>query len=394
MVEDNTKEPVAKTESKGASVPAGKRTRVTDEEGRLRLKDLELSSCLWLAPLAGYTNLPFRLVVRELGGVGLAVTEMVNARSLLERRPKALQLIQTRPEDQPLAVQLFGAVVEEVCEAARWVEDQGYLVVDLNMGCPVPKVCKTGAGAALLRDEDRAVRLAEAVVRAVQIPVTVKMRLGWDPQHITAPELARRFEEVGVAAVVVHGRTWEQGFSGTVHLEGIAAVVASTRRMPVIGNGDVVSPLHAKRMLEETGCDGVAIGRGAFYNPWIFPQTLHYLRTGELLPEPSFEERVRIMRRHLDLMVEVYGEERGCVMFRKIASWYARGFGPAAEFRRRVSTLKRREEFDQILEEYRKWRSRFCDAKGELLPRYRPKLGMETGWEKELQVPQGPVDWG
>ncbi len=364
-----------------------------------RLGTLTLESSLFLSPLAGYTNLPMRLVIRALGGLGLATTDLVNARSLLERHPRALQLIETRPADRPLAVQLFGSVPEEMRDAAALIESLGYAAVDINMGCPVHKVCRVGGGAAMLTDLERTARLVAGMVNAVRIPVTAKMRLGWDDENLTAPELARALEDVGVAAVFVHGRTRAQGFSGRVNLAGIRAVVRAVRRIPVIGNGDVTTPQAARQMLEETGCAGVSVGRGAFYNPWIFAHTRHYLDTGELLPEPGFEERVALMRRHLDLMVEVFGEEHGCRQFRKVAPWYARRFGPAAEFKRRVSRLASRAEFEEILAEYRNWRTQFLDDQGRLLPRFQPaplaeQLGGETKAEpRELPVPRGPVEY-
>lgn len=338
----------------------------------MRIGSLTLSTNLSLAPLAGYTSLPFRRVVRALGGLGLATTELVNARSLLERRPKALELIQSHPEDTPLAGQLFGSVPEEMRDAALALEARGVAAIDLNMGCPAPKVCRSGGGSALLSDPDRAVAVARAVVRAVRVPVTAKMRLGWDAAHVTAPELARALEEVGVAAVFVHGRTRDQGFAGPVSLAGIRAVVQAVRAIPVVGNGDVTTPEAARRMLEETGCAGVSIGRGAFYDPWIFRRTWHYLQTGESLPEPTFEERVAVMCRHLDLMIEVFGEEHGCRLFRKIAPWYARQFGPCRHFNQQVVHLSSRDQFHEILADYRRYRQRFLDERGALLPRYRP----------------------
>lgn len=359
----------------------------------MRIGDVQLETNLWLAPLAGYTNLPFRLTVRELGGLGLATTDLINARSLLERRPKALQLAATCPEDRPLAIQLFGAVPEEMRDAAQLAEELGAAVVDINMGCPVRKVCRVGGGSAMMADIARTAALVRTVVDAVRVPVTVKMRLGWDEANITAPDLARALEEAGVAAVCVHGRTRAQGFRGRVTLEGIRAVVAAVRAIPVIGNGDVTTPEAARVMLERTGCAGVSIGRGAFYNPWIFRQTAHYLATGELLPEPSFEERVRVMRRHLDRMVEVFGEEVGCRMFRKVAPWYARRFGPANYFNQRVVHLSRREEFDLLLADYLRWRERFLDEKGELKPAYRPKP-LEASFLREGEEPEEPLERG
>src|SRR5438045_498514 len=265
----------------------------------MRIGRLQLESNLFLSPLAGYTNLPFRLTLRELGGLDLATTDLVNARSLLEKNPKAFKLIETRPADKPLAVQLFGSVPEEMRDAAQYLESIGVASVDINMGCPVRKVCRVGGGSAMMTELDKTAALVRGMVEAVEIPVTAKMRLGWDEENLTAPDLARTLEGVGVAAIFVHGRTRQQGFSGTINLAGIRAVVEAVKSIPVIGNGDVTTPEAAKMMLEQTGCAGVSIGRGAFYNPWIFQHTLHYLETGELLPEPKFEERVRVMRRHL-----------------------------------------------------------------------------------------------
>ena len=365
----------------------------------MRFGPLNLTSNLFLSPLAGYTNLPFRLTVRELGGLGLATTDLVNARSLLERREKALKLIETCPGDQPLAVQLFGAKPEEMRDAALYLESLGIASVDINMGCPVRKVCRVGGGSAMMTELEKTAALVRGMVEAVKIPVTAKMRLGWDDQNLTAPDLARALEDVGVAAIFVHGRTREQGFGGTVNLAGIRAVVAAVKSLPVVGNGDITTPQAAKRMLDDTGCAGVSIGRGAFYNPWVFQHTLHYLRTGELLPEPDFEERVRVMGRHLERMVEVFGEEHGCRMFRKVAPWYAKRFGPANEFNKRVVRLSSRAEFDEILGQYRAWRAQFLDERGELKPRFRPaplvaSFMAEPGTEHSgrIPVPKGPVE--
>src|SRR6266700_993400 len=336
----------------------------------MRIGSLSLESPLFLSPLAGYTNLPFRLAVREVGGVGLATTDLVNARSLLEKNPKALKLIETSAEDRPLAVQLFGSVPEEMRDAAAYLASIGVASVDINMGCPVRKVCKIGGGSAMMTELDKTARLVKGMVEAVKIPVTAKMRLGWDEENLTAPDLARALEDVGVAAIFIHGRTRQQGFAGTINLAGIRAVVAAMRAIPVIGNGDVTTPEAAKKMLEDTGCAGVSIGRGAFYNPWIFQHTLNYFKTGELLPEPTFEERVRVMCRHLDLMVEVFGEEHGCRMFRKVGPWYARRFGPANEFNKRVVQICSKAEFHDVLENYLDWRRQFLDEEGKLKPKF------------------------
>jgi tRNA-dihydrouridine synthase B len=365
----------------------------------MRFGALNLSSNLFLSPLAGYTNLPFRLTVRELGGLGLATTDLVNARSLLERNPRALKLIETCGADSPLSVQLFGSVAEEMRDAAVYLEARGVASVDINMGCPVRKVCRVGGGSAMMTELEKTARLVQTIVEAVKIPVTAKMRLGWDDQNLTAPDLARALETAGVSAVFVHGRTRAQGFSGVVNLAGIRAVVQAVRQIPVIGNGDVTNPVAAKVMLEETGCAGISIGRGAFYNPWIFQHTLHYLRTGELLPEPGFAERVGVMCRHLDLMVQVFGDGPGCRMFRKVAPWYAKRFGPVHEFNRQVVQLKSRREFDEILARYRGWREQFLEPDGELKPRFRPTPlkasylpgAPATNWHR-IPVPKGPVE--
>ncbi len=366
---------------------------------RLRFGSLELESNLFLSPLAGYTSLPFRVAIRELGGLGLATTDLVNARSLLERRKPALKLIETCAADRPLAVQLFGSVPEEMRDAAVYLESAGVHSVDINMGCPVRKVCKVGGGSAMMAQVEQTVRLVRGMVEAVRIPVTVKMRLGWDDENITAPELAKSLEDAGVAAVFVHGRTRAQGFSGRVNLAGIAAVAKAVQRIPVVGNGDVTTPEAAKYMIEQTGCAGVSIGRGAFYDPWIFQHTREHLATGKTAPEPAFEERVRFMCRHLDLMIEVFGERSACQMFRKIAPWYAKRFGPASMFTKAVVMLSSQAEFEDILARYRQWRRQFLDESGELKARFKPaplhSSFMEPGVKENdpgIAVPKGPVE--
>src|SRR5256885_10706572 len=228
----------------------------------MRIGSLELKSNLFLSPLAGYTNLPFRLTLREIGGLDLATTDLVNARSLLEKNPKALKLIESSPADRPLAVQLFGSVPQEMRDAAIYLESLGISAVDINMGCPVRKVCRVGGGSAMMTELDKTAQLVSGMVKAVKIPITAKMRLGWDDQNITAPDLARTLEDVGIAAIFVHGRTREQGFGGRVNLAGIRAVAEAVKSIPVIGNGDITTPEAAKVMLDQTGAAGVSIGRG------------------------------------------------------------------------------------------------------------------------------------
>jgi tRNA-dihydrouridine synthase B len=393
----------------------------------VRIGSLTLPSNLFLSPLAGYTNLPFRLVVREVGGVGLCTTDLVNARSLLEKNRKAFKLIETSPADQPLAVQLFGSVPEEMRDAAVYLESIGIASVDINMGCPVRKVCKVGGGSAMMTELDKTSALVKGMVDAVKIPITAKMRLGWNDENLTAPDLARALEDVGVAAIFVHGRTREQGFGGTVNLAGIRAVVQTVKNIPVIGNGDVITPQAAKKMFDETGCAGVSIGRGAFYDPWIFKRTLHYIKTsrrddlcesqnseeqtklgargtrpsdeGELLPEPPFAERIRVMNRHLDLMIEVFGEELGCRMFRKVAPWYSKRFGPVSEFNKRIVQVSTKAQFHEVLENYLRWRQQFLDENGELKQKFQPPPMVASFMQEpavaqrtQIPVPKGPVE--
>ena len=395
----------------------------------MRIGSLTVASNLFLSPLAGYTNLPFRLVVREIGGVGLCTTDLVNARSLLEKNKKAFKLIETRPADSPLAVQLFGSVPEEMRDAAMCLESIGIASVDINMGCPVRKVCTVGGGSAMMTELNKTAALVRGMARAVKIPVTAKMRLGWDDENLTAPDLARALEDAGAAAIFVHGRTREQGFGGTVNLAGIRAVVQAAKAIPVVGNGDVITPQAAKRMFDETGCAGVSIGRGAFYNPWIFQHTLHFLRTSEtggassrlpaaganaiagadqvprststegaLPPEPTFAERVRVMCRHLDLMIEVFDEPLGCRMFRKVAPWYAKRFGPCHEFNKRAVQISTRAEFHEVLGDYIRWRQQFLGDDGQLQPRFRPAPMIASfmrepasAQREQIAVPRGPV---
>ncbi len=367
----------------------------------MRLGPLNLASNLFLSPLAGYTNLPMRLTVRELGGLGFATTDLVNARSLIERSPGALRLVASAPGDRPWAIQLFGAVPEEMRDAAVICQELGADAVDINMGCPVKKVVKIGGGSAMMTELDKTAALVRGMISAVKIPVTAKMRLGWDDQNLTAPDLARVLEDAGVAAVFVHGRTRAQGFAGRVNLAGIRGVVEAVKHIPIIGNGDVTTPDAARHMLNETGCAGVSIGRGAFYDPWIFRRTDHLLRTGELLPEPDFPERIRVLRIHFERYLEFYGEEHGARLFRRVAPWYARRFGPAKPFKQAILSISSRTDFERCVADYTTWRARFCDERGELLPKFQPdplvasfmRDANDPLLERDfIPVPKGPVE--
>lgn len=319
----------------------------------LELGSLKLFSRYLLAPLAGYTNFSFRLAVRGLGGLGLATTDLVNARALLVASRKTMELIQTCPEDRPLAVQIYGANAAEMRDAAQWLENYGVSAVDINMGCPVNKVVRGGGGSAMMCDAVNTVALVRTVVESVRIPVTVKMRLGWDEDNLSAPFFAREFEKAGVAAVTIHGRTRAQGFSGQVNLDGIRAVVEAVERIPILGNGDVRTIDDAVSMRRLTGCAGVAIGRGALLNPWIFDQLARWEETGEQGAPATYRQRLEFMDRHFHLLVEHRGERFGCLTFRKVANWYCRVLRPGRDIQQRLVRIESVDAFERTVEEIR-----------------------------------------
>jgi len=343
----------------------------------MRLGQVPIPSRFFLAPLAGYTSLAFRLAVRECGGLGLATTDLVNARSLIEGRRRAFELAETCEQDRPLSIQIYGMKIDEMEQAARLVAEQEASAVDINMGCPVRKVVKTGGGSALLCQADRAAELVSAVVKAVSIPVTVKMRLGWDDESLLAPDLARAFEEVGVAAVIVHGRTRQQGFSGAVNRAGIRAVVEAVDRIPVIANGDVRTIADAALTFRETGCAAVSIGRGALANPFLFRQLDCWARTGEPGIEPSFEQRLELMRRHFYGLIARRGEHYGCLQFRKILKWYYHFTGMSKSFYLRLINLSSPAFFDLVIAE--------VEAAG-------PESPLPGHYEFHVPVPSGAID--
>jgi tRNA-dihydrouridine synthase B len=305
-----------------------------------------------LAPMAGVTDLAFRLLAKEMG-CGLVVSEMVSAKGLLYENCRTKDLIRIDQRERPTAVQLFGSLPAELAEAARRVAASGADIIDFNMGCPTHKIVRNGEGSALLRFPALAETILREMVNAVDVPVTVKIRAGWDEDSINAVEIAQRAEQAGVSAIAVHGRTREQFYSGNADW-GIIRRVKQAVTIPVIGNGDVRTVQDAERLLAETGCDGVMVGRAACGNVWIFRQIAGYLRTGALPPPPSFAERAKTLLRHLDMLTELKGEHIAIREMRRHAVCYVKGFPKSAELRTRFNQSMKRDDFQQILDDYGK----------------------------------------
>jgi len=301
----------------------------------LTIGGVKLDNPVILSPMAGVCNPPFRKLAKELGA-GMVCAEMVSDKALVNGSRKTQQMLTILPDEHPVSLQLVGYDKESMMEAASMVGKTNADVIDINMGCPVLKIYKNGSGAALARNADEAAAIVRGVVAAVDKPVTVKFRKGWDDSHVNAVEVAQAVVEAGAVAVTVHGRTASQMYSGKADWDIIRQVKAAVS-VPVIGNGDVVEPEDARRMLEETGCDGIMIGRGALGNPWIFREVHHYLKTGEKLPRPSLEERIEVAIRHLELLIDYKGESVGVKEMRKHAGWYVKGLEGGAGLRAAIN---------------------------------------------------------
>jgi tRNA-dihydrouridine synthase B len=304
----------------------------------MQIGPYRLPNNLVVAPMAGVTDRPFRLLCRRMGA-GLAVSEMVTSNSLLYGSAKTRRRANHEGEPRPVSVQIAGADPAMMADAARYNVDEGAEIIDINMGCPAKKVCNVMAGSALLRDEPLVQRILTAVVQAVPVPVTLKIRTGWDRQHRNAVEVARLAEALGVRALAVHGRTRACAFSGEAEYETIARVKAAVG-IPVIANGDLTSPRKVEDVLRQTGADAAMIGRAAQGRPWIFRETLHYLATGESLPPPAVVEIHAVLREHLEDLYAFYGEPTGVRIARKHIAWYTRGLAGSAAFRHAMHRLE------------------------------------------------------
>lgn len=319
---------------------------------KLKIGNVELDNNLILAPMAGVTDLPFRLLCKEQGAA-LCCMEMVSAKGIYYNNKNTESLLTVDERERPVSLQLFGSDPEIMAAMAAKIEHRNFDILDINMGCPVPKVVNNGDGSALMKNPVLAGKIIEGMVKAIDKPVTVKIRKGFDDEHINAVEMAHVAQESGAAAIAVHGRTREQYYSGKADWSIIADVKQAVS-IPVIGNGDILDAKDVIAMKEQTDCDGFMIGRGAQGNPWIFHQILHYFETGELIGKPPMEEMVKTMLRHAKLQIEFKGDYLGIREMRKHAAWYTAGYKGASKLRGRINDVESYDELEQLFEDFMK----------------------------------------
>ena len=315
---------------------------------KLKIGNIELENNLILAPMAGVTNQPFRIICKQYGA-GMVCTEMASSKAIFHNEKKTKRLLNTEGEERPISFQIFGSDEETMGYASKYISKLAD-IVDINMGCPAPKVVKNGDGSKLLLDLEKAEKIIKAVVQNSNKPVTLKIRKGWDKNNIVAVEIAKIAEQNGISAITVHGRTRSEFYTGKADWDIIKQVKAAVS-IPVIGNGDVIDEESALEMFKETNVDGIMIGRGSFGNPWIFREIIYYLETGEKLPKPTNEEKLEIIKKHIELAVKEKGEI-AVKELRKHIAWYTKNLKNSSEFRNKINTIEQEGELINYIDEY------------------------------------------
>ena len=316
-----------------------------------KIGNVEIKNQVVFAPMAGVSNISYRQIIKEMGA-GLIYSEMISTMGIVYNGKKTIDLINFNENERPISIQIFGSDLKSFVEAAKYIEENFHPdIIDINMGCPVPKVAiKSQAGSALLKDPDKIYEIVKAVVDNTNTPITVKIRSGWDDKHINAVEVAKKIESAGASAIAIHARTRSQGYSGSANWNIIKEVKQSVK-IPVIGNGDITTPELAKQMLNETGCDAIMIGRATLGNPWIIKEIVHYLDTNELLPKPTKIERIEMIKTHYNLLKKYSNTTHALLEIRTHALWYLKGIPGTKEIKTKICQAKTEEEFMNIIKE-------------------------------------------